>query len=198
MENLKTITEMLRDKIKDEYIHLKEKFYNDINEDNLDQELEDFDDEDLNENYLEDDEDLDIEYLDEDEKFYNEVYAKLMNTIKVSKYKKIIYLILLQDTYECIKSKKISDLELHKYETEMLNLLEGLNLKRLINKIENDEEFYLDLLTIYLEYQFELNNELKQKNKKLLELSNDKIIKKFKIYVLDDVQFQYTKTRKLY
>lgn len=198
MENLKTITEMLRDNIKDEYIHLKEKFYNDINEYNLDQELEDFDDEDLNENYLEDDEDLDIEYLDEDEKFYNEVYAKLMNTIKASKYKKIIYLILLQDTYECIKSKKISDLELHKYETEMLNLLGGLNLKRLINKIENDEEFYLDLLTIYLEYQFELNNELKQKNKKLLELSNDKMIKKFKIYVLDDVQFQYTKTRKLY
>jgi hypothetical protein len=71
-------------------------------------------------------------------------------------------------------------------------------MQQLFDKIENNEDFYLDLLTIYLEYQFELGNELeiKQKNRKLLELLNDTTIKKFKINLIDNIQFQYIKTRK--
>lgn len=63
--------------------------------------------------------------------------------------------------------------------------------------IDQNYENSIEALDEY--YNTELNEEEKEKNKKLLELTNNtKYINKFKIHILDDIQRQYTKTRKIY
>jgi len=136
------------------------------------------------------------EYLN-DYDFIQDVYVELIDYIKNNQYKRIIYLILFEDIYEYMKSKEIANLKVYDYEKNIINNLENLDLTNLIKKINNNQELLLDYLTIFFEYQFENTEETKIKNKKLIELSNNqKYLNKFNISILDDLQYQYTKTRK--
>ena len=182
MEEFVKLSTMLRDDLKNYYEILKEIYYNSKSFDS----------------------NIDYDNIEEDEfcecienTFEEDVFNKLIKYIKSNNYKEIIYLILFEDIYEYIKSKQISNLKLYDYEKKMLNNLENLELIKLIKNLNNDQELLLDYLTIFFEYQFENTEETKIKNKKLIELSNNqKYLNKFNISILDDLQYQYTKTRK--
>ena len=187
MDELITITQFLRDCLKNDYKNFKNSYFERLNLDKLlcneDDYYEDFD--------------VCVEENLEPISFEEDVFFKLIDIIKNSKYKNILYLIILNDVYEHIKTKQICELHLFKQDLYLLNTLESCDLNDLFNKMNKDEDFLLDLVTIYIEYEIDCSFETKMKNKKLLELSNNyHYLNKFKINIIDDIQNQYTKTRK--
>ena len=190
MEEFITITQILRDQIKINYNYLKNSYFDKINLDNMFDNEENF----YNENF-----EMDLEDNNEESTFEYDVFFVLMKKIKYSKYKKILCLILLKDVYINLKAKYISGINILSEEKEILYTLEKDNIDKLIELMNSNEDFFFDILTIYIENEIDSTLETKLKNKKILELSNNlNNVKKFKISILDDMQYQYIKTRKLY
>lgn len=191
---IEMLTEALRSQILDLYYKLKSDFLsaNDItDEDIIDDEVD----------YYSDDEFLD-EILDEvlannQQQYEEEVILKLINYIKSSSYKRIMYLILLNDVFEYIKPKKMRNKELYLYEEDVLEHLERLSINKLIEMLNIDDDFFTDILTLFMEYNTNYNIDEKYRNRKLLELSDNIVyLKKFNIYLFDNIQYEYTKRGK--
>ena len=198
MEQIQILTKILRKELINKYYDLKllEKtsctlkyydlkdqfdYYNQDFDDYYDYNYEDFDDKLFEENGL---------------MFEENVLLNLLKDIKESKYKNIFFLILFEDVYEYIKSKEIIDSNLYEYELNILKDLENIDLAKLINNIENDNEFALDIFTLFIEYDSQCLEEDRIKNKKLIELSNNiEYLDKFKIHILDTLQYQLNKRR---
>lgn len=223
MGEFETLTEILRKELMNKYRELydvySKKYYKNQEQDDCedqdysdyqeqeydkyeDQDYSDYDEQEYDE-YEDQNCDDSIDYDKEDTKskedrYDEDVLGKLVNYIIDSKYKNLFKLIILNDVYEYIKSKEISELALYTYEEEMLEKLENDDLNDLLDKIKRSENFFDDLVAVFLEYnQNTLIEQDKYKNIKLIELSNniDKL-QKFKIHIFDDLQFQYKKTRK--
>ena len=223
MGEFETLTEILRKELMNKYRELydvySKKYYKNQEQDDCedqdysdyqeqeydkyeDQDYSDYDEQEYDE-YEDQNCDDSIDYDKEDTKskedrYDEDVLGKLVNYIINSKYKNLFKLIILNDVYEYIKSKEISELALYTYEEEMLEKLENDDLNDLLDKIKRSENFFDDLVAVFLEYnQNTLIEQDKYKNIKLIELSNniDKL-QKFKIHIFDDLQFQYKKTRK--
>ena len=190
MYKITIITEYLRSQLISFYRQLKLNFDTDYNcDEEIDEIDEDsnYEDDELNEDY-----DIEINYLNYKEK----VEEKIIKKIKKSEYKNIIYLILLEDVYEFIKSKQISNIEIHLYESDILNMLENTSLLKLINLLNNDDEFLLDIFSLFYDYNINNSMEQKIKNKTLIKLTNSsQFLEKFKIYKFDDMQYYINKRR---
>ena len=185
-----TINEILRKKIIDTYYNYKQEYMPDI-EDN--QEIEDeFDDIDINEFEDNIDEFIEEQKIDFEEK----VISRLIDDIKSSKYKKIIYLILLQDAFEHIKTEQLKNKCIGIYEKDMIVHLENLDIDRLIHLLDFDEEIFFDVITLFFEYNLQNNFNDKYRNRILIKNSNNfECLKKFKVYILDEITFDYEKRR---
>lgn len=187
MEEITIITEELRKQIINKYIEYRSEFL--INEDNNYYDEDDYDEDDFDE-YIDDF----IEY--EADQYEDQIFFKLSDNIRKSKYKKIIYLIFLEDAYEYIKIRQINQKSLNAYEEVLLYFLEEENLNILLKKFDISDEFLLDIITIFIQYNLEQKIEDRYKNRKQIELSNNiDCLKKFKIYLLDNMQYEYTKRR---
>lgn len=201
MEEFTTITEILRSELMEKYRNLQNNleienedetdeidvFYDVIDEysKNNSEDLEEYYNSDFNE-----DDDLDD---------YDKVLLEIINYIKNNKYKNIFYLLIFNDVYEHLKTNQICNNIQYDYEIKILEFLETFNIKELINKANTSNPFFMDLIEEFTDYQILCTEEEKDKNKKIIELTNNtKYINKFKIHILDDIQKQYTKTRKIY
>ena len=186
MEEFNTLTKILREELIEHYETLRNDF--DIDGDYIDEEEDIIDDEDyFNEEWTTEDND------------YENLLLELSKYVKNNKYKNLLCLIIFNDVYEYIKANKICNIPIHVNEQAILQLLETFNINELIKKINTSNSFFLDLLDIFIEYQITSIEEEKEKNKKLIELTNNsKYIDKFKINMLDNIQKQYTKTRRIY
>ena len=102
----------------------------------------------------------------------------------------------MQDVWEYLKSRDVSRLPLMSYETATLEFLENWDIKKIFKKLNSSSDFDLNLLTIFLEYH-DLNDiENRIKNKTIIELTgNDQTFNKFKINVIDDIQYEYVKRK---
>ena len=197
MEDLKIITEYLREELIKFYKDLKAKFDSiecideeDEYEDDYDDNSQNLSDEDL--------EKLADEFSDDNYyRYQREVEDKLLNKIKNSKFKKLIYFILLEDVYEYVKSEQILDGVLIDYEECYLDILEKESLEKLIDLFDNDIEFLLDIFSMFYDYNIYNTKDDKFKNRKLIELSgNLKYLEKFKVYKFDDIQYVYQKRKR--
>ena len=195
MEEFITLTKLLRDEIIEQYRTLHNNFYTKKEiEDEFD---ESFDDEINNEI----DEVIDDEADDEidDEVEYNKIFLTIIEYIKSNKYKNILYLIVFNDVYEYLKVKQICNIDMYPYEKDLLNFLETFNNNELINKANTSIIFFMDIIKLFTNYQIIFTKEEIEKNKKILELSNNlEYNDKYKISFLDNIQKQYSKTRKIY
>ena len=201
MEEFTTITKILRDELMEKYRYLQNNlqieneektddidvFYDAIDEysQNNPEDLEEYYNSDFDEN-----DDLDN---------YDKLLLEIINYIKDSKYNKLLYLLIFNDVYEHLKTNQICNNIQYDYEMKILEFLETFNIKELINKANTSNPFFMDLIEEFTDYQILCTEEEKDKNKKIIELTNNtKYINKFKIHILDDIQKQYTKTRKIY
>lgn len=198
--NLITLTQALRNQIMENYYKYKKEFFNNYTEtdDELGDEENIFDDEiELIEYDNEEPEDEDDdEYIEELYSIYDEqVISKVINDIKSSGYKKIIYFIILSDCLEYIKSEVVKGKSISNDEKYLLILLENFDSRKLLNIIDKENEFLLDIMTIFLEYNMVCTNDEKYKNRSILKKQTPKISKQFKLSILDDLQEYYDKNK---
>lgn len=195
MENFTTLTETLRSQILYYYEVVKQEFNQLTNNE---------DESDYDENIIYEDE-LDFEigideiYLEDCEEHEIQVFNKVINYINSNKYKNIIYLIMMQDAWEYLKTKEIANIQLFDDEQYMIAFLEDWDLKNIFNKINSSKEFVMDLFVLFIEYHYTHEIENRMINRKLIELAHEeKNYNKFKIKVVDDIHYQYKKTGKIH
>lgn len=140
---------------------------------------------------------IDKQYLEfikiENSKYANKV---ILNFINNSKYKKIFYLVLLQDSAISIKIKKLKSKKIDEYEDKLLYYLFNLETNTIIKLLEKDEELLLDFILLFLEYNLSYSKKEKYNNISLLDKTTDiGCLKKFKVYFLDNVQYEYDKLK---
>lgn len=187
-----TITEFLRNKISNKYYELKNNFF--IKAEKKEDE-EEFDDEDIVEedndfeNYIED-------YLEEISIEYEEKVTKeLAKFIRNNQYKNIMYLIILKDCFEYLKTEKLNHRSITSEEQEILQNLEHIDLTIFFKALDLNDELFFDIITIFLEYNVLFNIEEKYNKRSLLKQTNDNYHNNFKISILDDLQYVYQKRR---
>lgn len=190
MEKFTTITKILRDEIMKKYKNLRndlsKEYCKDLN--NIDYSIDETD-----KNELEALQEYYVPYVEE------KTLKELVDYIKNNKYKNLLYLIIFNDVYEYIKVNQVCNNTAYDDDLEILDFLETFNIKELINKANTSNTFLTDIVKIFTYYHLVCTTEDLNKNKKIIELSNNtKHINKFKIHILDDIQRQYTKTRKIY
>ena len=202
MEEFTTITRILRDELMEKYRSLQNniEIENDEETHDIDFFYESIDD--YSENNLEDDDEYYNNEFDEEDIIFDDfdkVLLKLIYYTKENEYKNLLYLIIFNDIYEYLKVNQICNNDIYDHEIKILDFLETFNISELINKLDTSNAFFMDIMEIFTEYQIICTEEEKNKNKKIIELTNNtKYIDKFKINLLDDIQKQYTKTRKIY
>lgn len=187
-----TITEFLRNKISNKYYELKNDFFNKAEKK---EDEEEFDDEDIVEedndfeNYIED-------YLEEISIEYEEKVTKeLAKFIRNNQYKNIMYLIILKDCFEYLKTEKLNHRSITSEEQEILQNLEHIDLTIFFKALDLNDELFFDIITIFLEYNVLFNIEEKYNKRSLLKQTNDNYHNNFKISILDDLQYVYQKRR---
>ena len=192
---LVTLTQALRNQIMENYCKYKNDFSDEYieelnnDENDLEEEIE----------LLEVDDDEIEDYDELGEEVYSvydgKIIAKLIADIKYSGYKKMIYFIILKDCLEYIKSKSIKGKLVSNSEKYLLMLLEEFNTQKLLNIIDKDDEFLLDIMTIFLEYNVICTDEEKYENRAILKTQKSKISKQFKLSILDDFQEYFEKNK---
>lgn len=197
MENFITLTEKITNEILSYYETTKLQFEKLTNYEDYEDDWE-YEEENMieTENFQTN---LDEFMEDNFEEYENKVFKKVIEYINNSKYKNIAYLIIMQDAWEYLKTKQIINMELFDYQQSMLDFLENWDLKHFFSKIKESEEFSIDLFVLFIEYHYTHEIENRMVNRKLIELANkDKNYDKFKIKIIDDIGYQYKKTRKLH
>lgn len=184
--NLMTLTQALRIQIVENYYKYKKEFSNDNIEDDFD------DEEDIYDNEIEDEDETTEElYSIYDE----ETISKVIDDIKSSEYKKLIHFIILSDCLEYIKAKTITKRFISNAERYLLILMENFDTKKLLKLLNQDDEFLLNVMTTFLEYNVIYTNEEKYENRSILKKQKSKISKQFKLSILDDIQEYYDKNK---
>ena len=187
-----TSTEFLRNKISNKYYELKNDFFNKAEKKDDEEEFydEDIVEEDNDfENYIED-------YLEEISIEYEEKVTKeLAKFIRNNQYKNIMYLIILKDCFEYLKTEKLNHRSITSEEQEILQNLEHINLTIFFKALDLNDELFFDIITIFLEYNVLFNIEEKYNKRSLLKQTNDNYHNNFKISILDDLQYVYQKRR---
>lgn len=193
--DLITLTQALRNQIIENYYKYKNEFskHSDETEENIDKvEIED----EVWNNEIEDDDDDKNEYYEELYSIYDEkVVLKVIDDIKNSGYKKLIHLIIIIDCLEFIKSREIKKRFISDSEKYLLILLENFNTKKLLNIINTDDDFLLNIMVIFLEYNITCTKEEKYENRLILKKQKIRISKQFKLSILDDIQQFYDKEK---
>lgn len=191
--DLITLTQALRNQIIEDYYKYKNEFskHSDESEENIDK--VGIEDEVWN-NEIEDDDEN--EYYEELYSIYDEkVVLKVIDDIKNSGYKKLIHLIIIIDCLEFIKSREIKKRFISDSEKYLLILLENFNTKKLLNIINTDDDFLLNIMVIFLEYNVTCTKEEKYENRLILKKQKIRISKQFKLSILDDIQQFYDKEK---
>ncbi len=194
--DLVTLTQALRNQIMKNYYKYKKQ--DSSNYTKIENELEDeenifYDEMELIEP---DDDDAEDEYAEELYSIYDEqTISKVIDDIKNSEYKKTIHFIILKDCLEYIKAKAIKKKFINSDEKYLLILLENFDTQKLLDIIDKDDEFLLDIMTIFLEYNIICTNAEKYENRLLLRRQKSKIYSKFKLSILDDLQEYYEKNK---
>lgn len=187
-----TITEFLRNKISNKYYELKNDFFNKAEKKD---DEEEFDDEDT----IEEDNDFENsidDYLEEISIEYEEKVTKeLAKFIRNNQYKNIMYLIILKDCFEYLKTEKLNHRSITSEEQEILQNLEHIDLTIFFKALDLNDELFFDIITIFLEYNVLFNIEEKYNKRSLLKQANDNYHNNFKISILDDLQYVYQKRR---
>ncbi len=187
-----TITEFLRNKISNKYYELKNDFFNKAEKKD---DEEEFDDEDI----VEEDNDFENsidDYLEEISiKYEEKVTKELAKFIRNNQYKNIMYLIILKDCFEYLKTEKLNHRSITSEEQEILQNLEHINLTIFFKALDLNDELFFDIITIFLEYNVLFNIEEKYNKRSLLKQTNDNYHNNFKISILDDLQYVYQKRR---
>lgn len=187
-----TITEFLRNKISNKYYELKNDFFNKAEKKD---DEEEFDDEDI----VEEDNDFENsidDYLEEISIEYEEKVTKeLAKFIRNNQYKNIMYLIILKDCFEYLKTEKLNHRSITSEEQEILQNLEHINLTIFFKALDLNDELFFDIITIFIEYNVLFNIEEKYNKRSLLKQTNDNYHNNFKISILDDLQYVYQKRR---
>ena len=202
IEDIKIITSILRENLYNMYNELKTDFFSKQGMDYTENDEEDFQ-EDLDETYDTESEYDDDDYLDSEFDDYEdlllieeEVYMALVEKIKSNSYCNLIFCIILSDVYEYIKTYKIIGKKINKDEEKILEFLELWDLNTLLKKINEDDVFIMDLITVYFDYDGSYNYEDRIKNKKLIELSGNLAqLNKFCINELDKLDYETSKRR---
>lgn len=193
--DLITLTQALRNQIIENYYKYKNEFskHSDESEENIDK--VGIEDEVWN-NEIENYDDDENEYYEELYSIYDEkVVLKVIDDIKNSGYKKLIHLIIIIDCLEFIKSREIKKRFISDSEKYLLILLENFNTKKLLNIINTDDDFLLNIMVIFLEYNITCTKEEKYENRLILKKQKIKISKQFKLSILDDIQQFYDKEK---
>lgn len=202
--DLITLTQALRNQIMENYYKYKKEVSNDNDEveedlDELDDEEDILDNETDDENIQIDDDELEDDDDECDEELYSiydeEVILKVIDDIKNSMYKNLIHMIIFSDCLEYIKSRAVRKRFISNDEKYLLILLENFNTKKLLKIIDTDDEFLLDVMTIFLEYNITCTNEEKYENRLILKRQKTRISKQFKLSILDDIQQYYDKNK---
>lgn len=187
-----TITEFLRNKIINKYYELKNDFFNKAEKKD---DEEEFDDEDT----IEEDNDFENsidDYLEEISIEYEEKVTKeLAKFIRNNQYKNIMYLIILKDCFEYLKTEKLNHRSITSEEQEILQNLEHIDLTIFFKALDLNDELFFDIITIFIEYNVLFNIEEKYNKRSLLKQTNDNYHNNFKISILDDLQYVYQKRR---
>lgn len=187
-----TITEFLRNKINNKYYELKNDFFSKAEKKEDEEEFydEDIVEEDNDfENYIED-------YLEEISIEYEEKVTKeLAKFIRNNQYKNIMYLIILKDCFEYLKTEKLNHRSITSEEQRILQNLEHIDLTIFFKALDLNDELFFDIITIFLEYNVLFNIEEKYNKRSLLKQTNDNYHNNFKISILDDLQYVYQKRR---
>ena len=187
-----TITEFLRNKISNKYYELKNDFFNKAEKKD---DEEEFDDEDT----IEEDNDFENsidDYLEEISIEYEEKVTKeLAKFIRNNQYKNIMYLIILKDCFEYLKTEKLNHRSITSEEQEILQNLEHIDLTIFFKALDLNDELFFDIITIFIEYNVLFNIEEKYNKRSLLKQTNDTYHNNFKISILDDLQYVYQKRR---
>lgn len=187
-----TITEFLRNKISNKYYELKNDFFNKAEKKD---DEEEFDDEDT----IEEDNDFENsidDYLEEISIEYEEKVTKeLAKFIRNNQYKNIMYLIILKDCFEYLKTEKLNHRSITSEEQEILQNLEHIDLTIFFKALDLNDELFFDIITIFIEYNILFNIEEKYNKRSLLKQTNDNYHNNFKISILDDLQYVYQKRR---
>lgn len=187
-----TITEFLRNKISNKYYELKNDFFNKAEKKD---DEEEFDDEDT----IEEDNDFENsidDYLEEISIEYEEKVTKeLAKFIRNNQYKNIMYLIILKDCFEYLKTEKLNHRSITSEEQEILQNLEHIDLTIFFKALDLNDELFFDIITIFIEYNVLFNIEEKYNKRSLLKQTNDNYHNNFKISILDDLQYVYQKRR---
>ncbi len=187
-----TITEFLRNKISNKYYELKNDFF--IKAEKKEDE-EEFYDEDI----IEEDNDFENsidDYLEEISIEYEEKVTKeLAKFIRNNQYKNIMYLIILKDCFEYLKTEKLNHRSITSEEQEILQNLEHIDLTIFFKALDLNDELFFDIITIFIEYNVLFNIEEKYNKRSLLKQTNDNYHNNFKISILDDLQYVYQKRR---
>ena len=187
-----TITEFLRNKISNKYYELKNDFFNKAEKKD---DEEEFDDEDT----IEEDNDFENsidDYLEEISIEYEEKVTKeLAKFIRNNQYKNIMYLIILKDCFEYLKTEKLNHRSITSEEQEILQNLEHIDLTIFFKALDLNDELFFDIITIFIEYNVLFNIEEKYNKRSLLKQTNDNDHNNFKISILDDLQYVYQKRR---
>ncbi len=137
----------------------------------------------------------DVDILGDNISFEDEVYIKLYKDILSSRYKNILNLIILNDTYEFAKTEKIKDEFLDENELEALSFIETKELNDIFKKLEKCDDFLITVLTLFFAYHASFIKEQRDENRKILESINDTTLHKFLIFMFDSLQYEYRKRR---
>lgn len=187
-----TITEFLRNKINNKYYELKNDFFNKA-------EKKDDEEEFYDEDIIEEDNDFENsidDYLEEISIEYEEKVTKeLAKFIRNNQYKNIMYLIILKDCFEYLKTEKLNHRSITSEEQEILQNLEHIDLTIFFKALDLNDELFFDIITIFIEYNVLFNIEEKYNKRSLLKQTNDNYHNNFKISILDDLQYVYQKRR---
>ena len=187
--NLITLTQALRIQIVENYYKYKKEFSNDNVEDDFDDEEDIYDNEIENEDEFEDGDD---EYTEELYSIYDEeTISKVIDDIKSSEYKKLIHFIILSDCLEYIKAKTITKRFISNTERYLLILMENFDTKKLLKLLNQDDEFLLNVMTTFLEYNVIYTNEEKYVNRAMLKDRKIRLSKQLSLSILDDIQQLY-------
>lgn len=193
-----TLTQTLRNQIMENYYKYAEEMHDNYDKISeimgFSQDYDEFSDDIncLNEN----------DYLDDEEIFKNKPYIyneqiiyKTIVDIKSSKYKKVIYLIILKDSLEYIKSQVLKKNFIYNSEKYLMMLLDNFGIKKLLNAADKDDAFLFDIINIFLEYNVTYDNKGKYENRLILKKQKSDTSKQFKLSILDDFQYYYEKNK---
>ncbi len=161
MDFINVLTTNIRDELVNEYMNLQEKFFHYGKDLELVNNFED-------------------EFYDD---FESEIFLKIYDYVLKSPYKNIIFLILINDSYNYLSEKD----NLIKYEKNTLKYINSNDIATIFERLILDKQFFIEMSVLFFEYNFDMDQKRKDHS------SNHKQLKYFKLFMLDKMQIEINK-----